>query len=91
MSRPRPSASKRNIQQHKREKAQASQQRRAARRLAAPQVDATPVEASETELIEELARIHSSLETGTMSPEEFDQRREHIRLQLEQIERSRGS
>jgi len=91
MSRPRTTAGKRNVQQRKREKAQASQERRAARRLAGPQVDATPVEASEPELIDELARIHSAVETGAMAPEEFEQRRELIRLQLEQIERHGGS
>ena len=87
MTRPRTTAGKRNVQQRKREKAQASQQRRAARRLAGPQVDVTPVDTSEAELIDELARIHRAVETGALSPEEFEQRREEIRLQLEGIER----
>jgi hypothetical protein len=47
----------------------------------------SPVEASEPELLRELAAIHTAVEKATMSPEEFEQRREHIRLQLEEIER----
>jgi hypothetical protein len=90
VSRPRTTVGKRNVQQHKREKAQAKQQRKAARRLESAEVDTTSVDATETELIGELAAIHAAVETATISPEEFEQRREGIRLQLEQIER-RGS
>jgi hypothetical protein len=87
VSRPRTTAGKRNVQQHKREKAKAKQERRAARRVEDPEMDATRVEATEAELIDELAAIHRAVEMATMSPEEFENRREHIRLQLEQIER----
>lgn len=87
MSRPRTTAGKRNVQQHKREKAKAKQERRAARRLENPELDTTRVEATEAELIDELAAIHRAVEVATMSPEEFEIRREKIRLQLEQIER----
>lgn len=76
------------MQQHKREKAQAKQERRAARRLEGPDVDAPPVEATEGELLEQLAALHRAVEAATLSPEDFESRREEIRLQLEQIERS---
>lgn len=87
MTRSRPTAGKRNIQQHKREKAKAKQERRAARRTEEPETEATPVEASEAELIDELAAIHRAVETAAMSSEDFEARREQIRLQLEQIAR----
>lgn len=90
MTRPRTTAGKRNVQQHKREKAKEKQERRIARRLEAPDAEAIRVEASESELIEELAAIHRAVEMATMSPDEFESRREKIRLQLEQIERSRS-
>lgn len=90
MTRPRTTAGKRNVQQHKREKAKEKQERRIARRLEAPDAEAIRVEASESELIEELAAIHRAVEMATMSPDEFESRREQIRLQLEQIERSRS-
>jgi len=80
-------AGKRNVQQHKREKAQAKQARKAARQLKSAEVTTNPVEVSEDELLAELAAIHVALKTATMSPEEFEQRRELIRLQLEEIER----
>ena len=90
MSRSRMTAGKRNVQQHKREKAQAKQERRAARQLERAETSTNPVEASEADLLAELAAIHKAVEAATMSPEEFEQRREHIRLQLEEIERSRS-
>ena len=90
MSRSRMTAGKRNVQQQKREKAQAKQERRAARRLEGEPLDATPVVASESELIEELAAIQRAVEAATMPLEEFEQRREHIRGQLEQIQRPRS-
>jgi hypothetical protein len=77
------------VQQHKHEKAKAKLERRAARRLEDPETETTVVEASEAELIDELASIHRAVEMNTMSPEEFESRREQIRLQLEQIERRR--
>jgi len=88
VSRPRTTIGKRNVQQHKLEKAKAKKERRAARRLDDPETDGTPaVAATEAELMDELAAIHRGVERATMSPEEFENRREQIRLQLEQIER----
>jgi hypothetical protein len=87
LTRPRTTAGKRNVQQNKLEKARAKQLRRAARRQADPEVSAPTVEASESELLAELAEIHGDVETGAVSPQDFEQRRERIREQLEQIER----
>ena len=84
MTKPRTTIGKRNIQQAKREKAQAKQERKAARR-AAPEADAVPVEATEGELLEELAGLSKALEAGQLSPAEFEGRRERIRAQLEQV------
>ena len=89
MSRPRTTAGKRNVQQQKREKAQAKQERRAARRLEEPELSPSdPLQTNESELIAELAVIHKAMEMATISPEEFEQRREQIRRQLEQVQRS---
>jgi hypothetical protein len=84
VTRPRTTIGKRNVQQMKREKAQAKQERKAARR-AVPEAGPAPVMASEAELIEELAGLSRSLESGQLSPREFEDRRERIRTQLEQI------
>lgn len=88
MSKPRTTAGKRNVQQQKREKAKEKQERRAARRLEDPTVETTQVDSTEAELIDELAAIHRAVETAAMSPDEFETRREQIRLQLEQVGRT---
>lgn len=90
MTRPRTTVGKRNVQQQKREKAQAKQERRAARRLESTEPDTPGVDVTETELLDQLASLHAAVERTAMSPEEFEQRRELIRRQLEQLER-RGS
>ncbi len=89
MSRPRTTAGKRNVQQQKRARAQAKQERLAARRTAAP-ADAAPLAggATEPELIDELARLHSAFEAGTITLDQLDERQEQIREDLEQIGRS---
>jgi len=87
MTRPRTTAGKRNVQQKKREKAQAKQERKAARRDVDPDAPVMLVEASEAELIDEMAKLHGAVEAGDVSLEEFEGRLEEIRRQLEQIER----
>jgi len=82
----RPTAGKRNLQQQKREKAQAKVARKAARRAADPETTLVPVDATEGELIEQLANLHRAAEAGTVSAQEFEERREHLRKQFEQIE-----
>jgi len=86
MSRARTTIGKRNVQQQKREKAQAKQERKAARRAESPETGPEPT-ASEQELIDALAGLHGAVENGAISHEEFEQRREQIRVQLEQLER----
>lgn len=86
MTRPRTTTGKRDVQQHKREKAQAKQERRAARRLEKTEPDSNRVETSEAELIDQLAALHAAVESTAISREEFEQRREVIRRQLEQLE-----
>lgn len=86
MTRPRTTAGKRDVQQHKREKAQAKQERRAARRLEKTEPDSNRIDISEAELIDQLAALHAAVEATTISLEEFEQRREVIRRQLEQLE-----
>jgi hypothetical protein len=81
----RTTAGKRNLQQQKREKAQAKEARRAARRAAEPDASVLPGD-SEAELIEQLASLQRAAESGEVSDQEFDERRERIRKQLEQIE-----
>ena len=87
MSRPRMTAGKRSVQQVKREKAKAKQERRGAR-AAAPEPSVELPKASEAELIEHLASIHGALEAGEISPQVFEEQRERIRLVLEEIERA---
>jgi ribosomal protein S13 len=82
----RPTAGKRNLQQQKREKAQAKVARKAARRAAGALTTIVPVEATEAELIEQLANLHRAAEAGELTAQEFEEGREHIRKQLEQIE-----
>src|SRR4029077_2724161 len=86
VSAPRQTAGKRNLQQQKREKAQAKIARKAARRAADSEITFVPVDATEAELIEQLANLHRVAEAGEVSPQQFEERREHIRMQLEQIE-----
>jgi len=88
VSRPRTTAGKRNVQQHKREKAKAKQEKRAARRVEGPEVSASPVQASEAELLAELVEIQTAVEAATMSLEEFEERRDNIGRQLAEIERA---
>lgn len=89
MTRSRMTAGKRNVQQLKRERAQAKQARREARR-AAPEAkpEETPLVVTEAELIEQLAAIHGALEAGDLSAQVFEEQRERIREALEQIERT---
>lgn len=88
MTRSRTTAGKRNVQQQKREKAQAKRERRAARKDAdTTGSDAIHLDTNEGELIEKLAGLHGALEAGRMTPQAFEEGREHIRSQLELIAR----
>ena len=89
MTRPRTTAGKRNVQQLKREKAQAKQARREARRTAPESSPETTEEtATEAELIERLAALHAALEAGQLTPQAFEEQRERIGKALEYVDRS---
>lgn len=86
MSRPRSTYGKRQREQEKREKAQAKVERKVARQTLDPEQSDEPVEASESELIEELAGLHGAYEAGDVPLDDFEERRDHIRAQLERIQ-----
>lgn len=93
MSRSRTTAGKLQIQAQKRAKAQAKIERREARGTAAPE-DASEGQhapegqhATESELIDGLADLHRSLEAGELPLNEFEERREQIRGQMERLQR----
>jgi hypothetical protein len=79
------SVGKRQREREKVEKAQAKAERRAARK--AIEVDPTqPVlDRTESELIEDLGALHRAFEAGDLSPEDFDDRRERLQVQFEQL------
>ena len=86
MSSRRQTAGKRDLQQQKLAKARAKVARKAARHAADPDATPVPVEATEAELIEQLAELHRASGAGEVSEQKFEERREHIRKQLEQID-----
>ncbi len=86
MTKSRTTSGKRQRQQQQREKAQAKVERKAARQASEPEELAQPVESSELELMEQLAVLHRSIEAGDLSYQEFEERREHIRQQLEHLD-----
>src|SRR5579871_2879765 len=85
MTRPRTTAGKRNVQQQKHEKQVAKRERRAARRAAPPDENQVDVTMSEPELINELATLHAAVESGEISLRQFEERREDVRRQLQQL------
>ena len=85
MSRSRTTAGKLQRQQQKQAKARTKLERREARHLVGPESAAAPSEVSESQLLEELAVLHRALESEQVSLQEFEDRRERIRIQLEQL------
>ncbi len=61
-------------------------ERKAARQASEPEGLTQPVESTELELMEEMAVLHRSIEAGDMSYQEFEEKREHIRQQLEHLD-----
>ena len=86
LTKSRTTSGKRQRQQQQREKAQAKVERKAARQASEPEGLTQPVESSELELMEELAVLHRSIEAGHITYQEFEERREHIRQQLEHLD-----
>lgn len=79
------SVGKRQRERQKLEQAQAKAERKAARRAADAEPALGPSSRSEAELIDDLQALHQALEAGKVSPEEFEERREGIRAQLERL------
>jgi hypothetical protein len=86
VTRPRTTAGKRNVQQHKLEKARAKQEKMAARRAAPPEESSVKVGMSESELIDQLAKLHAEIEAGRISLQEFEDSRDDLRRQLQQLD-----
>ncbi len=86
MARSKTTAGKRQVQAQKQAKAQAKVQRREARHSVASEPTAVFSDASESQLMEELAVLHRSLEAGIVPLQEFEERREHIRTRLEALQ-----
>lgn len=81
------SAGKRRREQEKLEKATAKAGRKEARR-ATPAPSARPSsQLSESELIEDLGALHRALEAGDISLENFEERRDRLHEQFEQLYR----
>jgi hypothetical protein len=78
-------AGKRERERAKQEKAQAKAERKAARQAAEPEEGDVPSGRSEAEVIEDLGDLHRALENGAVSPEEFEERRDQLRRELEQL------
>jgi len=79
------SAGKRQREQQKLEKARAKADRKAARQEAPEPVE-VPTGRTEPELIDDLRRLHEEHEAGEVSAEEFEERRDRIQAQLEQLQ-----
>ena len=88
MTRSRSTYGKRDREQLKREKAKAKADRRAARHDVDPNQDGESVaDASESELVEQLATLHRAFEAGDLPLGELEERQERIRAQLQRIHR----
>jgi hypothetical protein len=79
------SVGKRRREQQKQERAQSKAERKAARRAMSTEEAADPSPRSEMELIEELGVLQRTFETGEISPEDFEERRGRIQVQLERL------
>jgi hypothetical protein len=81
------SAGKRLRERQKLERAQAKAERKAARVASGAEQAEVSSHRSESELIEELGALHRAFEAGDVSSQEFEERRDRIRVQLEQFSR----
>ena len=88
MSRRRTTYGKRDRENTKREQAKAKSERRAARHASTPESDAEPSpEATESELIDQLAGLHHAFDAGDVGLDELEEQQELIREQLARIQR----
>jgi len=82
------SVGKRQRERQKVEKAKAKAERKAARQASDPRpVEEPSLQRSESELIEDLGALHRAFEVGELSPEEFEERRDRLQVQFEQLPR----
>lgn len=81
------SAAKRRREQEKLDKARAKAGRKAARRAVDAEADAPTSLLSEPELIEQLGALHRALEAGDLSPGDFEERRDRLQAQFQQLSR----
>lgn len=79
------SVGKRERERQSRERAQAKAERKAARQTTEVEEPEIASLRSEPELIEELAALQRTFEAGQISPEDFEERRDRIRAQLERL------
>jgi hypothetical protein len=79
------SAGKRERERQKLEKAQAKAERKAARQASDAPVDDGSSPRSEAELIEDLAALHRAFEAGEVSSEDFEEKRDRLQAELEQL------
>lgn len=86
MSRSQTTAAKRQRQEQKRAKARTKEERREARHAGGTDLPTPAVEGSETQLVEEFAALHQDFESGVIDRGAFEERREQIRAQLEQLQ-----
>lgn len=81
------SAAKRRREQDKLDKAKAKAGRKAARRATDAATAGPPSLLSEPELIEELGALHRAVEAGDLSPGDFEERRDRLQAQFQQLSR----
>lgn len=85
VARPKATFGKRQREQQKQEKARLKVERRQSRHAGGDEPSAAPPGATEAELVDALASLHRALESGEVTMQQFEERREFIRTQLEQL------
>lgn len=81
------SVGKRQRERQKLERAQAKAERKAARQATVAEPPDVFSPRSESELIEDLGALRRAFEAGEVSPEDFEQSRDRIQAQFEQLSR----
>jgi hypothetical protein len=79
------SPGKRERERQKLEKARTKAERKAARQVSDVELADGPSSLSETELIEELGALHRAFESGLISPDYFEERRNRLQTQFDQL------
>ena len=81
------SAGKRLRERQKLERAQAKAERKAARVASVDEQVEVSSHRSESELIDDLSALHHAFEAGDVSQQDFEDRRDQIRAELERFSR----